>query len=337
MTGSDPTHRPLDIGTLQVTPALLLAPMAGVTHSAFRRLVSDFGGYGALCTEMLSARAVRHENLRTSPFTRRRPEEGTVVYQLLVSEPDEATAAIGRLKDTAPDAIDINLGCPAPEVRKFRGGVSLFLDMPRLEQVLQAARTAWTGPLSVKCRLGDNRPDWQAQLRERLALFEACGVDALTVHPRFHDEKLKRIARWQELNWIAREAAMPVIGNGDITSTARLQAARDLCPKVAGWMIGRAVVSRPWLFADAVGEQTAVDYADAWDRLCRYVVEDFAAERVLGRVKEFTTYFSRNFMFGHELFRASQGARSLEQLRERALQFLGRSPQTVSEPSMSGI
>ena len=103
-------------------PALFLAPMAGVTHSAFRRLVSDFGGYGALTTEMLSSTAFLRENPAVSPFSRRRVCEGSVVYQLRTSGEDILEAAIVKLQEQNPSAIDINLGCPAPEIQKQASG-----------------------------------------------------------------------------------------------------------------------------------------------------------------------------------------------------------------------
>ncbi|MBD3241604.1 MAG: tRNA-dihydrouridine synthase family protein, partial [Chitinivibrionales bacterium] len=118
----DNARKPLYIGALRIDPPLLCAPMAGLSHSALRRLLADFGGYGALYTEMLSARALNQEELHASPFTRRRPEEGTVIYQLLVDTPHTAAAAVQRLQSIAPAAIDINLGCPAPEVKKRGGG-----------------------------------------------------------------------------------------------------------------------------------------------------------------------------------------------------------------------
>lgn len=331
--------KPLRIGSLHIDPPLFSAPMAGVSHSALRRLLGDFGGYGALYTEMLSARSLRHENLHASPFTRRRPEEGTVVYQLLVDTPAATQAAVQRLNAVAPAAIDINLGCPAPEIKKRGGGCALFLDTPRLEQVLRVARQEWHGALFVKCRLGERRPDWRAVLQERLRLFEHCGVDCVVLHPRFLDEKLKRTARWEEIEWAASVSALPIIGNGDIVSAADVCARAHQCPSAAGIMVGRAAVARPWLFREATGPRSdvCIDYLEVWQRLYRYVGEDFVPEKTLGRIKELTAYFARNFMFGHDLYRASQASSSLDELHDRACRFLSGNPRTVRTPSFSGL
>ncbi len=340
MSSSVPSLPPLPIGSLQLHPPFIFAPMAGVSHSALRRLLADFGGYGALYTEMLSSRALYHENLHASPFTRRRPEEGTVVYQLLVDTPDAARAAVHRLNELAPPAIDINLGCPAPEIKKRGGGAALFLDTMRLELVLQTVRREWPGPLLVKCRLGEQRPDWRTALDDRLHLFEHCGVDAVIVHPRFLDEKLKRTARWDELERIASKISLPVIGNGDITCASDLRTRLHRYPAVAGFMVGRAAVARPWLFSEAAGGMASfeqVDYLEIWQRFFRYVCEDFEPHKAIGRIKEYTAYFARNFMFGHELFRASQSASSLDELCERACRFLNNHPRAVATPSFSGL
>ncbi|MDR0843442.1 MAG: tRNA-dihydrouridine synthase family protein, partial [Acidobacteriota bacterium] len=199
-------------------PAFFLAPMAGVTHSAFRRLLADFGGYGALTTEMLSATAFYQEDPAISPFSRRRACEGSVIYQLRTCGEDVLEAVMAKLEAQRPAAIDLNLGCPAPEIQKLASGAALFRDFRRLREVLRRIRTCYQGTLLVKCRLGDDPENWREPFVERLRLFEDYGVHAVTVHPRFSGEKLKRRARWREFPWIAAQTRLPVIGNGDVRS-----------------------------------------------------------------------------------------------------------------------
>ncbi|MCL2878388.1 MAG: tRNA-dihydrouridine synthase family protein, partial [Acidobacteria bacterium] len=195
----------LSIDGKTFAPALFLAPMAGVTHSAFRRLISDFGGYGALTTEMLSATAFFRENPGVSPFSRRRACEGPVIYQLRTSGEDILETVMVKLEAQNPAAIDLNLGCPAPEIQKQASGAALFRDFSRLRQVISRIRSVYQGTLLVKCRLGDDPENWRAPFVERLRLFEDYGVNAITVHPRFSNEKLKRRARWLEFPWIAAQ------------------------------------------------------------------------------------------------------------------------------------
>jgi tRNA-dihydrouridine synthase B len=317
----------LPLNGTTISPALFLAPMAGITNSAFRRLISDFGGYGALTTEMLSASAFLHENPSQSAFSKRRDCEGLVIYQLRISGEEDLEATFAKLENQNPAAIDLNLGCPAPEIQKLASGAALFRDFPRLKQVLKRIRGCYQGTLTVKCRLGDDPENWRAPFLDRLKLFEDSGVHAIAVHPRFSGEKLKRRARWQEFPWIAAKTKLPIIGNGDICSPQDIQTHEACFRPLAGLMLGRIVAQKPWIFREFSGQPPIeIDHAEIWQRLYRYTLEDLPPERAIGRMKEFTTYFSNNFFFGHELFRVCQRARTMEEMREAALRFLGSNP-----------
>jgi len=287
---------------------------------------------------MLSAKALLAENLPTSPFTKRRPQEGLVIYHLLVNGTEDFSRIVGLLENHEVAAIDINLGCPAPEIRPTGGGISLFYDFSRLQNVLQDMRQAWHGPLSVKCRLGKNTPDWKESFAQRMKLFEDSGVDAVAVHPRFEDEKLKRRARWELLPWIASLTALPLIANGDIARRADIESHADWFAPVRGIMMGRMAVLQPWVFATFGGTNPAVDHREVWERHFRYVTEDFPPEKAVGRVKEFTAWFARSFFFGHDLFAAAQSAPTLDTLYDRAVRFLEAAPRLTRDPSpASGI
>ena len=329
--------RSLVIAGTAVTPPLLCAPMAGITHSAYRRLVADFGGYGALFTEMLSARALIAENVARSPFTKKRPCEGRVFYQLRLTGSEDIGRVIEKLSSLEPFGIDINLGCPAPEIRKGGGGIGLFNDREKLCGVLDAVRHYWKGILTVKCRLGKRSDTWQKTFIDRLKIIGECGVDAITVHPRFSDEKLKRRARGELFPWIATQTKLPLIANGDITGAT--PAVLDLLTsgKCSGLMIGRFAAVKPWIFNEFAGESVNVDYLDVWTRFYDYVCEDFRPEKAIGRIKEFTAYFSRNFIYGHELFRKVQSAPDLATIKIRATEFLSASPAVEKETSVMGI
>ncbi|MBN1568035.1 MAG: tRNA-dihydrouridine synthase family protein [Acidobacteria bacterium] len=310
-----------------IAPALFLAPMAGITNSAFRRLLSDYGGYGALTTEMLSASAFLHENTAQSAFSRRRDCEGPVIYQLRTSGEEDLEAAFAKLEGQHPAAIDLNLGCPAPEIQKLASGAALFRDFQRLEQVLKRIRTFYRGTLTVKCRLGDDPERWREPFLERLRLFEDSDVHAITVHPRFSGEKLKRRARWQEFPWIASRTKIPIIGNGDIRSLRNIEDNPDYFSPLAGLMLGRIVAQKPWIFPEFAGyAPPEINHAEVWERLYHYTLEDLPPERAIGRMKEFTAYFSKNFFFGHELFRKCQSARNISEMRESAMRFFESKP-----------
>ncbi len=319
-----------------VAPALFLAPMAGITNSAFRRLLSDFGGYGALTTEMLSASAFLHENPATSPFSRRRDCEGPVIYQLRTSGEENIEAACAKLDAQHPAAIDINLGCPAPEIQHQASGAALFRDFGRLKMVMNRIRACYGGTLTVKCRLGDDPERWREPFVDRLKLFEDSGVHAITVHPRFSFEKLKRRARWKEFPWIASQTRIPIIGNGDIRSPKDVTNNPDFFQPLSGLMLGRIVAEKPWIFREFAGDPVPeINHAEIWDRLYRYILEDLPPERAIGRLKEFTAYFSNNFFFGHELHRRCLNAKNVSEARDAAMGFLESSPRLsgLHEPS----
>ncbi len=334
----------LSLKNITVSPPLFSAPLAGVTHSAFRRLVSDFGGYGAMFTEMLSGKALLHEKVGESPFTKKRNSEGLVWYQLALNGTEDIEKGLEKLEQVGPAAIDLNAGCPAPEMEKIGTGVSLFADLDRLKTVVTRLRKAWSGVLTVKCRLWKNDQNWKQEFATRIKIIEDCGVDAVTVHPRFFDEKLKRKARWEFFPWVCEQTKMPVIANGDIRGPQDIFENAEWFYGVSGIMIGRQAVVRPWMFNEFaplfnMPEKTVVnvDYAGIWQRYYEYVTEDFRPEKAIGRLKEFTKYYSCNFFFGQQLKSMAQSALTLETLHEKVTGFLKTNPRVAANPAVSGL
>lgn len=319
------------------TPARFCAPMAGFTHSAFRRLVADFGGYGALFTEMICARWLRREDVRNSPALKRRPVEGRVIYQLMLTEAEEVAPAVDRLAAWQPDGLDLNCACPAPKIRQRGAGAALFADRPRLARILAALRREWAGVLTVKIRLGWRGPDWWETLLERLELFADSGVDAVTLHPRFADEKLKRHARHSLFPELVARTRLPLLVSGDLHDPATVRRQAHALAGVAGILVGRRAVVQPWVFRAWQEPGWTPDPEAVWRRFVTYVREDFPEAQVLACVRAFTAYFARNFRFGHQLFALTQGARNLAELEKRALGFLASDPELVREPDVSGL
>lgn len=317
-------------------PARFSAPLAGLTHSALRRLVADFGGCGALFTEMLAAKLILHEDLRLSPALRRRPGEPPVIYQLMISDTDRLDRVAGRLGEIGADGLDVNLGCHAPYIRRRDAGSGLWSNPAMLADVLETLRRCWAGPLTVKIRLGHEAPGWEAVFAARLRLFEACGVDALTLHARFYDDRCKRRARHEYLAQAASVTRLPLIANGDITGGAAVRASPGRFGAASGLMVGRMAVVQPWVFAAWDGPVT-VDRAEVWRRMRTYLLDDFPPARALLRLKHFTAYFARNFRFGHTLFGAVQSAPTLAEAEARAEAFLAATPELAGEPNLSGL
>jgi len=327
----------LTIRGVTFSPPRFCAPMAGITHSAFRRLVADFGGYGALFTELLAGNQILREDPAASTFLKRRPSEGKVIYQLLAIGSDKLADILRRLLPLAPAGIDINGGCGGEDVRRVGGGVALFQDPARLEAVLRGVRREYAGLLTVKARLGLNTPDWRGTLCERLKLLEDCGVDALTIHPRFDDQHRRLSARHEWFGWIAEQTRLPLIANGDILGPATLSRHPEHFEKAAGIMIGRMAVAQPWCFAAWDRPDFKVDYLETWTRFYGYMLEDFTPRQALVPLKTFAKYYAQNFVFGHTFYSSVQSARDVKTLHERAVQFLSASPALDARPAVSGI
>ncbi|HAM36460.1 MAG TPA: hypothetical protein DEB40_13080 [Elusimicrobia bacterium] len=332
-----PRLAPLTLRGVAFAPPLFCAPMAAITHSAFRRLLSDFGGYGALFTEMLSARMILREDRERSPCLKRRPGEGKVVYQLMATDTVRLPEIIDRLLPLRPDGLDLNAACAAPTVVRQGCGSDLFEDAPRLRAILRVMRRCFPGPLFAKIRLGRQSEGWQSRLEERLRLLADEGVDALTIHPRFFEEKFKRSARHALYAELARQARLPVIASGDIRGPEDLRAnAAHLAP-ASGVMVGRMAAACPWVFARWRDPGLRVDRAEVWRRLCGYIAEDFEPARALVRLKVIAPYFARNFHFGHTFFKAVHGAHDFATARRRSEEFLSAGPALARHVSLDGI
>jgi nifR3 family TIM-barrel protein len=299
--------------------------MAGLTHSALRQIVSGFGGAGLLSTEMLWAKRLPTENSRISPYLIRTVLEKPLSYQLLVSADGEIAPALDALHKLQADAIDLNMGCPDRRVGRSGGGFALMEQPENARRIVIEARKGTRLPLTAKIRLSVER-DVQA-LKEFCTMLEDEGIDMLSVHARLKEESFARKPRWEWIARIKEWLRIPVIANGGIFT---VQDAKD-CLRVCGadgLMLGRGAVVKPWLFAEIARELydctivgPAVFPPVVYGNFIDLINELFRPERRLGRLKEFTHYFARNYKFGHQLSSRIQGSNSVDQARERAALF----------------
>jgi tRNA-dihydrouridine synthase len=174
-------------------------------------------------------------------------------------------------------------------------------------------------------------------LVQRLREFADLGLDAVTLHPRFSDEKLRRRARHELLPELAAASRLPLIASGDWHGAGVVRAHAASLAGTAGVMVGRLAVVQPWLFRSWDDPGFRPDLAAVWARFVRYVREDFPEQKVFYRVKAFTAYFARNFHFGHTLFTISQSASNLAELEARAGEFLAGAPQPARQPDVQGL
>lgn len=327
---SSHTPQGLRIGqSIEAFPPVALAPMVGVSHSALRTLLTELGGVGLFYTEMLAAKRLPHENEKVSPFLIRGPEERPLIHQIFISDQRFISGAVQKLEEIAADGIDINLGCPAPQVRRSGAGGYLAEDVRKVRTIVSTLRESTNLPFTAKIRLGTTLD--RSKLIDFCSMLEGEGVDAITVHARLHGEKFCRPPRWEWVQHVKGAVNIPVLANGGIFTVD--QARR--CLEVSGadgLMLGRGGVENPMLFAEISEEIYGVavtpDHTTKsaiYRRFVELLELRFPPERRLGRLKEFTHYFSRSYKFGHHFATAVQKSRSVAEAQDISDQFFDRS------------
>ena len=236
----------LAIGSVTIRPATVLAPMAGVTDTVFRRFIRNLGGCGLIMTEFTSADGVlRKKDEKAKRYLHFYDDEHPISAQLFGSNPQVMADAARMVEDLGFDLVDLNLGCPAKKVVKCNGGSGLLRDLPAIGKIFEAVRAAVSIPFTVKFRAGWN--DEEIVCVELARMAESCGLAAVALHARTREQGYSGNARWEWIAAIKDAVKIPVIGNGDIRSP------EDACAMVTqtgcdAVMIGRMAPSNPWIF-----------------------------------------------------------------------------------------
>ena len=236
----------LTIGTVTISPATVLAPMAGVTDTVFRRFIRNLGGCGLIMTEFTSADGVlRKKDQKAKRYLHFYEDEHPISAQLFGSDPNVMAEAARMVEGLGFDLVDLNLGCPAKKVVKCNGGSGLLRDLPAIGKIFEAVRAAVKIPFTVKFRAGWN--DEEIVCVELARMAEDCGLAAVALHARTREMGYSGNARWEWIAAIKDAVKIPVIGNGDIRSP------EDACAMVTqtgcdAVMIGRSAPSNPWIF-----------------------------------------------------------------------------------------
>ena len=238
--------RTVRIGSVDISPATVLAPMAGVTDTVFRRFIRNLGGCGLIMTEFTSADGVlRAKDKKAKRYLHFYEDEHPISAQLFGSDPQVMADAARIVEDLGFDLVDLNLGCPAKKVVKCNGGSGLLRDLPRIGSIFEAVRAAVKIPFTVKFRVGWN--DEEIVCVELAKMAEDCGLCAVALHARTREQGYSGDARWEWIAAVKDAVKIPVIGNGDI------RVPEDACAMVAATgcdavMIGRTAPSNPWIF-----------------------------------------------------------------------------------------
>lgn len=315
----------MKIGNLEIDPPLALAPMVGLSHSALRSLLVELGGVGLFFTEMLSAKRLPSENETISPYLIRSMEEWPLFYQLFLNDWKLVETAVEKLHTINANGIDINFGCPAPKLRKQGAGSVITEDFNNVSRIVRAIRNCTNLPVTVKIRLGCESA--QDRFVDLCKLIESEGADCLTIHARFNGQKFCRKPNWSWIGSARKAISIPIIANGGIFSVE--DAKRCLYESGAdGLMLGRGAVCKPWIFSEICNTlynnkaaAKPVDPGNIYRRFVMLLIERFAEEKRLGRLKQFTHYYATLFSFGHQLATNVQTSSTIEQALDRAEKF----------------
>jgi tRNA-dihydrouridine synthase B len=332
----------VQIGNVTVAPATVLAPMAGVTDTVFRRFIRNASvfsatpgrpdsvdaeisnqqsGCGLIMTEFTSADGLsRMRESKRKRYLTFYDDEHPIAAQLFGSKPQTLAEAARIVEETGFDIVDLNLGCPAKRVVSCNGGSGLLRDLPLIGEIFQAVRAAVRIPFTVKFRLGWNDNHIVCVPLARLA--EDSGLNAVSLHARTREQGYAGQARWEHIAEVKAAVRVPVIGNGDVRTPEDACAliVRTGCDAV---MIGRAAPANPWIFRQ-IAQYTATGRYDLPTEQDRYrmirtyfqMLVDEANPEAPGKMKQFASWFTHGVPGGAALRRSIYEARTCAAILE---------------------
>ncbi len=319
-------HVALTLRTLAIDPPVVLAPMAGLTDSAFRRLVRELGGCGLVVTEFVSAEGIRRGEPSALEMLRIHASEHPVAVQLHGVDPAAMAEAVRIAEGAGADVIDLNLGCPARAIRRSGAGAALLEHPVRIAAIVRAMRAATGLPLTAKLRSGV-----RTAAPTFLEVGRACeheGVDALTLHPRAAAQQYGGRADWSQIAELKTTVSVPVIGNGDVVNgdDAVRMVRETACD---GVMIGRAAIADPWLLRAAAArlagavasEPTLADRHALAHRHLELLAETSADTALVHRIKVFLRSYTRGLPEGRLLRRRLSELDDVDALRAAVDEF----------------
>lgn len=239
-----------NIGNVEIKNQVVLAPMAGICNSAFRRIAKEMGA-GLIYAEMVSDKALLYKSKKTEDMLYMKDEERPISQQIFGSDKESFVEAAKIVCEKMhPDIIDINMGCPVPKVAvSAQAGAALLKNPDKVYEIVKSVVDAVSIPVTVKIRSG-----WDKNSINAIEIAKVCeraGASAICVHPRTRSQRYEGLSDWNIIKEVKESISIPVIGNGDIRNVDDAKRMIELtnCDAV---MIGRGVLGNPWLIRDIV-------------------------------------------------------------------------------------
>jgi nifR3 family TIM-barrel protein len=298
--------------------------MAGMTDSAFRRLVKRHGGCGLVVSEMVSSEGLVRGVDRTLEYAEYTEEERPVAIQIFGGDPAKMAAAAAVVEQMGADIVDVNMGCPVRKIVSTGAGSALLKDFDRAAKVVEKIRKRVKIPVTVKVRKGWESDDVLPLLKR----FEEIGVAAIAIHGRTRNEAYTGASDWGYIAQVKRELRIPVWGNGDVKTPADAQRMFEQT-KVDGVMIGRAALHNPFIFRDIVSGASGNDELERRiDAMQRYLGKIDGAPQPdkwkLHKARTVIGWFSKGIAHGKDIRNGladitsvADVQRLLDQARER--------------------
>ena len=323
----------MQIGSVTLKNQTILAPLAGITNLPFRLLAKE-AGCALVCSEMVSAHGLVNKSRRTEQLIDSLPGEKPLSVQIFGSEPEIMAEAARLVESSGADIVDINFGCSVKKIVKSGSGVALMRAPKTAEPLIKAIRKAVRIPLTIKLRTGWNPTGDQAFEISKIA--EACGVDAIAIHPRTANQGFSGQADWSIIAALKSRMAIPVIGNGDIfkAEDAIRMIQETGCDAV---MIGRTAIGNPYIFqrilARIRGEQPPpTDIDQHFTVMTRYLQEsvkyfgeEVACRMMRSRLGWFSKGLRNGSQFRKSINRISTEAEALQRIGEFRASLRGES------------
>ena len=316
----------MKIGSVNLASPYAIAPMAGMTDTAFRRLVKRHGGCGLVVTEMVSSEGLVRGIDRTLEYAEYTEEERPISIQIFGGDPEKMAAAAQIVEGMGADIVDVNMGCPVPKIAKHNAGCSLMREPEHAASVIGAMVNAVKIPVTVKMRAGWNDSERNAPTLARMV--QDVGAAAVAVHGRTAAQSYSGLADWDIVAQIADQLTIPVFGSGDCVEPQQI--VDRLRSGVEGVLVGRGVLQNPWILAQAADmvagrqprtvtlEQRGAFLLDYIELLTRERVDDARAGShdrwVVNKVRALGSYYTKGLDGGSRLRTAINTAESLAAL-----------------------